>query len=220
MTTRSVQNTFSSGSFKLLLLCSFGLLVEGCGGDSESDAAPSNAAPTIAGTPPSQALVGALYSFMPTAADPDGNTLQFKVENLPAWATFDADTGLLSGTPEPKDVGTFPDIVISVSDGTATATLKRFSVDVVASGPGSVLLTWVSPTQNVDGTSLTNLEGFKIYWGTEAGNFPHSVMLNNPGLTSYVIDQLTPATWYFVAAAVNSEDVESMLSNVASKTIQ
>jgi hypothetical protein len=46
------------------------------------------------------------------------------------------------------------------------------------------------------------------------------VTLNNSGLTSYVIDQLTPGTWHFVATALNSQGVESSFSNPASTTIQ
>jgi hypothetical protein len=40
-----------------------------------------------------------------------------------------------------------------------------------------------------------------------------------PGLATYVVDQLTPATWHFVVTAVNGNGVESSLSNRATKTI-
>ncbi|MDF4377416.1 putative Ig domain-containing protein, partial [Vibrio parahaemolyticus] len=50
--------------------------------------------------------------------------------NKPAWVSFDAATGTLSGTPSNDDVGTYAGIVITVSDGSATATLNTFSIVV------------------------------------------------------------------------------------------
>jgi hypothetical protein len=46
------------------------------------------------------------------------------------------------------------------------------------------------------------------------------VTLNNPGLASYVVDQLTPATWYFAMSALNNQGIESALSNSASKLVR
>jgi hypothetical protein len=58
-----------------------------------------------------------------------------------------------------------------------------------------------------------------VYWSTTPGSYANSTTVNNPGLSSYVVDQLTPATWYFVVTAVNSQGVESAFSNAASKTL-
>jgi hypothetical protein len=66
---------------------------------------------------------------------------------------------------------------------------------------------------------LTNLVGSTVYWGTSPGDYSNSVTLTNPGLTSYVIEQLTPATWYFVTTAMNADGVESDYSNVATKIV-
>ena len=67
---------------------------------------------------------------------------------------------------------------------------------------------------------MTNLAGYRVRWGTTAGNFPNSVTLNNPGLTSYVVGSLVPGIYFFVVTALNSAGVESQFSNVGSKTIQ
>jgi hypothetical protein len=77
---------------------------------------------------------------------------------------------------------------------------------------GATTLSWTPPTSNDDGTPLT-LTGYKIYWGLTEGNYSNSVTLDNPGLSRYVIEQLTPATWFFVATAL-SADGESPPSNV------
>ena len=164
-------------------------------------------------------MVGTPYSFQPTASDPDGNPLTFSISGQPAWASFSSTTGRLSGTPAAADVGTYSNIVISVSDGSTQVALPAFSITVVATSTGSATLSWTPPTQNTDGTALTDLAGYRVYWGTVQNNLANSVTLSNPGLTSYVVDQLTPATWYFATSALNSKGVESSRSNVASKVI-
>jgi hypothetical protein len=178
-----------------------------------------NQAPTIAGTPATQTMQDQQYSFTPTASDPNGDTLAFTIANRPAWATFNASTGRISGTPTSAQVGTYSNIRISVSDGTNTANLAAFSVTVVATATGSATLTWTPPTQNTDGSALTNLSGYRVYWGTSQNNLTNSVTVNNPGLATYVVDQLTPATWHFAVTALNSAGTESTQSNVASKQV-
>jgi hypothetical protein len=67
---------------------------------------------------------------------------------------------------------------------------------------------------------LSNLAGYKVYWGTSPGNYSSSVTLANPGLASYVVGQLTPAQWHFVVTAYSATGVESGYSNAVSKTIR
>jgi hypothetical protein len=81
----------------------------------------------------------------------------------------------------------------------------------VATAKGSTTLSWTPPTMNEDGTPL-DLTGYRIYWGLAADNLTDSVTLG-PGLTRYVVEQLKPARYYFVATAL-SKDGESEPSNV------
>ena len=179
-----------------------------------------NRAPTISGTPATSVLQGSAYAFTPTASDADNDPLTFGITNKPAWAAFSTSTGALTGTPGAGDVGTTSGIVISVSDGKAApVSLAAFSVTVQAVGTGSATLTWTPPTTNTDGSALTDLAGYKIYWGTTQGSYPNSVTLNGQGLTSYVVTNLVSGTYYFVATAYNSSGVESAFSTPASKTI-
>ncbi|GAB1268064.1 hypothetical protein NBRC116493_13170 [Aurantivibrio infirmus] len=90
----------------------------------------ANTPPTISGSPISAIEIGETYSFTPTAADQDNDTLTFSVANEPSWLTIDPQSGELSGVPSVKDLGSFSDIVISVSDGSVSAALSGFSVDV------------------------------------------------------------------------------------------
>jgi len=84
---------------------------------------------------------------------------------------------------------------------------------------GSVTLTWTPPTQNTDGTELTDLAGYRLYWGTSSGNYPSSVTIDNPGVTSYVLDGLAAGTYYFAATAFNTAGVESDYSVEATKAV-
>ena len=98
-------------------------------GDSGTD---TNSPPTISGTPLSSIMEGITFNFTPTASDPDGDVLQFSVTNLPAWATFNASTGHISGTPGAADVGVYSNITITVTDGTTPVSLSPFTIEVTA----------------------------------------------------------------------------------------
>ncbi|MEZ5532036.1 MAG: putative Ig domain-containing protein [Steroidobacteraceae bacterium] len=202
------------------------------GGDSATSNAnpsppttpPTNSAPTISGSPATQAVAGQAYSFTPQASDPEGATLTFSITNRPAWATFDSATGRLSGTPATGNVGTTSGIVISVTDGTTSVSLAAFSITVSAGTTpppvtGSVTLNWQPPTERTDGSALSNLASYRIYYGNSQGNYSNTVNVTNPGLTSYVIDNLAGGTWYFVMTAIDGAGVESARTNPVSKTI-
>ena len=75
---------------------------------------------------------GTAYTFTPAASDPDGDKLTFSVSNRPSWLSFSSSTGTLSGTPGAANVGTYSNIVISVSDGMTSAALPAFSIQVTA----------------------------------------------------------------------------------------
>jgi len=83
---------------------------------------------------------------------------------------------------------------------------------------GSVTLNWTPPTENEDGAALTDLAGYKLYWGTTPGSYPNSVNVD-VGLTTYVVDNLVPGTYEFVATSFNDAGVESVYSNPATKVL-
>ena len=84
---------------------------------------------------------------------------------------------------------------------------------------GNATLSWIPPTENEDGSALTNLAGYRIFYGTSAANLSQQINLNNPGLTRYVIDNLSGGTWYFGIRAYSATGTESAMSAIASKTI-
>jgi hypothetical protein len=182
----------------------------------------NNGAPTISGTAPRIVAVGERYAFRPRVSDPDSTVFRFEIAGKPSWASFDVLTGSLTGTPDSGDIGTYTGIEISVTDGIDTAKLPAFSVEVVAAGTatGSVTLNWTPPTQNEDGTQLTNLAAYRIMWSRDGGAFSNSVRINNPSVTRYVVENLTPGNYEFAATAINGAGVESRFSNTIFKTVQ
>jgi len=175
----------------------------------------------ISGVPPTTAIVGTHYSFTPAASDPDAaDTLTFDVANRPVWTAFDAASGRLDGIPGTGDVGTTNSIVISVHDAdNASASLAAFSIVVRSNETQSALLFWVPPTENTDGSPLTDLAGYKIYWGTSEGSYPNSITLDQVGLATYLVEALAANTYFFVITAVNSAGIESLPTNAASVTL-
>jgi hypothetical protein len=188
------------------------------GGSSGSETPPSdNEPPVISGSPDTALVVGTPWSFQPTASDPDGDTLSFSVTNQPAWAQFDSKTGRLWGTP--ASAGDFGPVTISVSDGQASSSLQAFTLYVSEPTIGNATVSWVPPTERTDGSALTDLAGFKIYYGQSQGTLNHVVTITNPGQTSQVVENLGAGTWYFAVTAYDSDGMESAKSTTASKTI-
>jgi hypothetical protein len=180
---------------------------------------PAGSAPIISGNPASSTSVGNAYSFTPTASDPDGDALTFSIENRPGWATFDTSSGRLAGTPSDVNVGAYQNIVISVSDGALSASLPSFSIAVNQIAMGSATLSWTAPQRNNDGSALMDLAGYTIYYGLSEGNYSNSVRVDNPGITTFVVDNLPPNTYYFAATARNNSGAESALSDAATATV-
>ena len=209
----------------ILTLSIIDLALSGCmdpfkrhGSADSNSAATANQAPQISGTPPDTVQVGATLSFVPTAQDPENNPLTFSVANLPGWAQFDSATGQISGTPQSSDVGSVDNVTISVSDGSASASLTPFNIAVVAPLP-SATLSWEAPTENEDGSPLTDLAGFKIYYGNSPDALNQAINITSSATLTYTVVSLTPGTWFFAIAALSASGAESAQSVAVSKTV-
>lgn len=192
-----------------------------------SVSAPANRAPSITGTPAASVSAGAMYSFTPSATDPDGDELGFTIQNAPSWATFNTSTGSLSGTPGSTHVGTFSNIVISVSDGVATVSLPAFSIAVSQSTTptptptptGSATLSWTPPTTNTDGSALNDLAGYRVVYGRSSTTLDQLVQISSASARTYTVTGLSTGTWYFALKSYNTAGVESDMSNIGTKVI-
>jgi hypothetical protein len=199
------------------------------GGGSEGDAS------TIVGAPPtsSSTTVGAVaiggpkadaavanqfYQFVPEIGDTSGADVVFAIENKPAWATFDAAAGTLSGTPTGADVGSRAAVRISAVAGGSRTTVE-FQLQVVASADGVASVSLDAPVTRTDGTALQNLAGYRIYYGKTATRLDRFVDVKDRAATSAVVSQLTPGTWFFTATAYDANGFESEPTELAQKQI-
>lgn len=71
----------------------------------------------------------------------------------------------------------------------------------------------------MDDTPLTNLAGYDIHYGTVSGRYTQTIAVSNPGIATYVVQNLAPGTYYFAVAAVNASGTESPLSSEVSATV-
>ena len=202
----------------------------------------SFAGTSIYGTPSTSVLATRYYGFQSWATDTDRKAVTYTIQNKPSWATFNQRYGHLYGIPSAAAVGTYSNIVITASDGVSSASLPAFSITVKPDGTttttgggtgtgsgggggttsttGSVTVSWTPPTQNTNGTTLTNLAGFTINYGTSSSNLSTEVKVSNSSVSSYVIDNLPAGTYYFGVTAYSSSGETSTVSNIVSKTIQ
>jgi hypothetical protein len=190
-----------------------------------STAAPVAQTLQISGTPATTAEVGKSYSFTPTVVASAGSSLTYAVANKPAWAQFSAASGTLSGTPTAGSAATDANIVVSVLNGATSASLPAFNIAVAPAVAtpvvaGSASLIWTKPTQNTNGSPVTNLAGYVIRYGTSATALNTQISVGSANTTDLEIENLSPGNWYFKVAAINTANVESQFSSIVNKTIQ
>jgi hypothetical protein len=198
------------------LLCTIATMtLAACGGGSSgsSGAAAASSADTDAAT----ALVAPNVGMIDRSQSVDDS------ESAASVATVASNTTSASSTAAtaPATAATTPasgagssgsGSGVSVSTGTKVTTPIK-TVDGVAT------LDWMPPTQNSDGTVLTNLAGYTVYYGTSPSDLSQTVKVSNPGLASYTVTGLTSGTWYFAVTSYSADGVESTRTSTVSTTI-
>lgn len=97
-----------------------------------------------------------------------------------------------------------------------------YPISITCSDPEdrTATLTWRNPTKNTDGTAYTNPAGTRIHYGRSPDVLDASIDVNDPNLTTFVIDDLDVGEWFFAVTAFNDIGAESALSNLKSKTMR
>lgn len=138
------------------------------------------------------------------------------------WTTVNANECTASGgwsgtqplsgrfTTEALEENTTFQLSCSGPDGNAIAAVSVEMLDR--------MLRWVAPTQNVDGSPLTDLAGYVVYWGTQSGNYTGSHRIDSASVTEWEID-LPPGRYFFALTAVDADGMESGYSNELLKVI-
>src|ERR1700722_15358699 len=101
----------------------------------------------------------------------------------------------------------------------APLTQSGTSPSSASSAAGAVTLSWVPPTDNTNGTPLTDLAGYRIHYGTNKDSLNQVINLASTSTTEYEVSGLAPGTYYFAISAYTTEGTESAESDVGYKTI-
>jgi len=100
------------------------------------------------------------------------------------------------------------------SSGGSVVSSDSGSTEIPLSGSAAVTLSWDAPTTNDDNTQLTDLNGYRVYYGTSSGHYTRSANIGN--FTTATVSNLPSGVWYFTVTAINSSGIESIHSNEVS----
>lgn len=131
-----------------------------------------------------------------------------------SWKTSRGSAGAASGTSQwrtgaiPLELGRNV-VTVSATDSQNGVASKTIEIRRDSGRRGSVTLTWTAPTQREDGTPLNDLAAYRIHYGRMSKIYDHSLRLDNPGILTYVVEDLSPGMWHFSLTAVDSDGLES-----------
>lgn len=87
-----------------------------------------------------------------------------------------------------------------------------------SAGSDSATISWLAPTSYVDGTTISELSGHNIYINSGSG-YTKLTSINNPSVTTYIVENLQPGIYKIVVTAFDAQGVESAYSSEVSLTI-
>jgi hypothetical protein len=192
-------------SVVLCSLLSFGLAACASDAGSSGSAAAASSGSLVV---PSVGVIDRSAGTTQGAAPASSTTTPASNSTIPASSTTTVASKPVTTTPPGgtvPPVGTTPPVTTSPPPKSAST--------------GTATLDWTPPTENSDGSSLTNLAGYTVYYGTSPDSLTESVKISNPGLTAYTVSNLTSGTWYFAVTSYSSAGVESIRSGVISAKI-
>jgi hypothetical protein len=153
---------------------------------------------------------GFSQQFTATGKYSDGTSQN--LTTVATWSSSNAAVAAVSNAAGSQGLAT------ALAAGTTTITAKSGSVsgsaamnvtDILSSG--TALLSWTPPTTNIDGTPLTDLAGYVIYYGTSSSNYTNIVDVGN--VNTYSVNGLPSGTIYFAVTAYDTSGYQSGYSN-------
>lgn len=95
-----------------------------------------------------------------------------------------------------------------------------YNLECAWAGSDTATLTWTPPSENTDGSQLTDLASYDIYYDAVSGGpYTNTVIVADPAATGFVVAGLATGNWCFVVTATNANGIESEVSNEACKVI-
>ena len=190
------------------------LSVSACLTNSAIDGTEITPVSLIITSPSSASTIDTPDTAVTLAGNADSDAGIFKV----SWANDRGGKGVASGTSSWQttsiDLELGENRITVTAEDTAGATTSRSIVVNREFGQnGAVSLSWTAPTTRTDGSPLTDLAGYKIYYGRMSGIYDYQIDINNPGILTYVVENLVSGDWYFALAAYDLQGTESDRSN-------
>jgi hypothetical protein len=140
-----------------------------------------------------------------------------------SWSSTDADSCQASGdwsgqkaVAGSQQIGPFDgaSTFTLTCSGPGGSALAMLQIDRI----GSVQLSWLAPSENVDGSSLTDLAGYRIYFGSSSRTYQDSIVVNDKSATSHEFEAKS-GEYYVSMSAVDTEGNESAFSNEVLKLL-
>ncbi len=111
-------------------------------------------------------------------------------------------------------------IACTGTTGTTLSTDSGTSGSTTDSQNAKITFSWVAPTTLVDGTpiSLSQIGGYRLYYGPTASNTPNMVVINDPTSWEHTLT-LEPGTYYFRVSTYDVNGIEGPKSEAISDRV-
>ena len=108
----------------------------------------------------------------------------------------------------------------TISGGRTGSTISGGS-GITSTATGSISVSWTAPAARADGSplSLADINGYRIYYGSSRGNYPHRVILDDGTATNASVDNVPVGTYYLVMTTYDSAGRESGRSREVTKRV-
>jgi len=112
-------------------------------------------------------------------------------------------------------------ININSYDGTPHVITISIAGKNEPSTTADITINWTAPIKREDNTPivLSEITGFKIYYGTTQGKYNNSVTINDGSETQYLFKDLLSGTYYFALTTLDTDGRESAYSTEVLKSI-
>lgn len=200
------------------------LLLAACGGGLDSATADAMTLEQAQASSRTFTVNGTVFSSSPCARE--GGVCAFSGTRLVAFGAKSSFVVKSLSGPVSCNLTTFGDPLV----GVAKKCYLAIETTAVAPPPEptpapapvdqSLTLSWAAPTINSDGSPLTDLVGFQIYYGSAPGAYSTTVAVASPSTLTYRFDNLPSGTYFAIVKGINSAGIESDASTELSKTIQ
>jgi hypothetical protein len=204
------MNQFTLAARNVLLCALVTLPLAACGGGSDGSAAAATSQDTS--TALVQQNVGLIDRSQTDGSASVASVASNTTSPAPITAAATPTSTNASNTTATGSSGS------TASVGTVAKTTPVTPVPVTTTD-GVATLDWLPPTSNTDGSALTNLAGYTVYYGTSPDNLSKSVKVSNAGLSAYTVTGLGSGTWYFAVTSYSADGVESARTTTVSTKI-